>query len=144
VADARVGGGGKEDEPLLVSSPIHTALETDFLNVTVSLLCLSFTNQWVTHYHVPPYPSALENIVLRTSYLFTIFLRPFDSCNVLSLPFHRNAPLFLLSVYSYAVKRETNGSSETSVNIYQTTWRHISQDSILHSHHRDNLNFHMM
>jgi hypothetical protein len=43
-------------------------------------------------------------------------------------PFHGN-----LSPHSYTLMMEVEGSSETLVNTYQATRRHISEDS-LHSH----------
>ena len=40
--------------------------------------------------------------------------------------------------YSSLMNMEAMGSSETSVNLYQTTRCHIQEDSNLHSHHCEN------
>jgi hypothetical protein len=37
------------------------------------------------------------------------------------------------------MKMEVAPSSELSLNIYQTTWRHISEDNTLQSHQNQNL-----
>jgi hypothetical protein len=38
-----------------------------------------------------------------------------------------------------ALMMEAVHTSETSVNIYLTTWQYIPQDSKLHTHHCENL-----
>jgi hypothetical protein len=46
------------------------------------------------------------------------------------------------SAYSSTLKMEATRSYEQSVNFYQTTWRHIPEDSTLHKHRRQNLKSH--
>jgi hypothetical protein len=43
------------------------------------------------------------------------------------------------SAYSPALKMDITRSSKTLVNFYQTTWRHISHDSIRHKQRRSSL-----
>jgi hypothetical protein len=45
--------------------------------------------------------------------------------------------------HSLTLKMETENSSETSVNFYRTIWRHVPQDSTLHSHSHENIKFHI-
>jgi hypothetical protein len=40
--------------------------------------------------------------------------------------------LFVCLAYSSNLKMEAVLSSETLVNVYQTTWHHITKDNILH------------
>jgi hypothetical protein len=50
------------------------------------------------------------------------------------------APCSLVEVYRFiALMMEAARTSETSVNFYQTTWRHNPEDSHLRIHRRENL-----
>jgi hypothetical protein len=46
--------------------------------------------------------------------------------------------LRLALAYSLSLKMEAVCSSEMSVNLYQTIWRHSPQDSTLHGHRCEN------
>jgi hypothetical protein len=48
-----------------------------------------------------------------------------------------------LAALFYTIKMESAGSSETLMNFYQATRRHVSEDSFLHSQRRENLKFHV-
>jgi hypothetical protein len=48
------------------------------------------------------------------------------------------APCSLVEVY-HALMMQAASTSETVVNVYQTTWRYNPEDSHLHTHHRENL-----
>jgi hypothetical protein len=42
-----------------------------------------------------------------------------------------------------ALMMEAVSTSETSVNIYQTKWHNIPEDSHIHTRRRENLKFHL-
>jgi hypothetical protein len=42
-----------------------------------------------------------------------------------------------------ALMMETASTSETSVNVYQTTGRNTPEDSHLHTYRRENLKYHL-
>jgi hypothetical protein len=54
---------------------------------------------------------------------------------------HHGACFLLIAclAHSLALKREAEGSSETSLKLYQTTRRHISEDMTLYSHFAKNM-----
>jgi hypothetical protein len=47
--------------------------------------------------------------------------------------------IYPIHLQEYNVKMDAAHSSETLVTIYQSTWRHISEDSTLHNHCHENL-----
>jgi hypothetical protein len=50
--------------------------------------------------------------------------------------------LFACSIFSSTLKTQAVGSSEISINFYQTRQCHIPEDSSLHSHHPRNVKYH--
>jgi hypothetical protein len=50
---------------------------------------------------------------------------------------------YIIVVVMVALMMEAVGTSETSVNFYETTWSNISQGSQLHTRRRENLKSHL-